>query len=98
MHSMHGLSAFFQKEQSTVINSSFPGNDAFAVLPIGFRKGLCYACLPSIFGQLLGVKLRSYFKCGEATSIHSTIRALSTSECTTPNDDVSHDLQLFFID
>ena len=44
-----------KKEQSSVINSFVSGNDVFAVLPTGFGKTLCYACLPSIFDQLLSV-------------------------------------------
>ena len=44
-----------KKEQSTVINNFVSGNNVFAVLPTGFGKTLCYACLPSIFDQLLSV-------------------------------------------
>ena len=29
------------------------GRDVFAVLPTGFGKSLCYACLPSIFDSFL---------------------------------------------
>ena len=31
------------------------GNDVFAVLPTGYGKSLCYACLPGVFNQILGV-------------------------------------------
>ena len=43
-------------EQQMVINSFVSGNDVFAVLPTGFGKTLCYACLPSIFDSLLETK------------------------------------------
>ena len=42
-----------KREQRIVINSFVSGNDVFAVLPTGFGKTLCYACLPSIFDSLL---------------------------------------------
>ena len=42
-----------KREQQMVINSFVSGNDVFAVLPTGFGKTLCYACLPSIVDSLL---------------------------------------------
>ena len=38
----------------SVITNFATGNDVFAVLPTGFGKILCYACLPTLFDQLLG--------------------------------------------
>ena len=31
------------------------GRDIFAVLPMGYGKGLCYRCLPTVFDILLGM-------------------------------------------
>lgn len=42
-----------KKEQYEVISSFICGNDVMAVLPTGFGKSLCYACLPFIFDNLL---------------------------------------------
>ena len=41
--------------QRDVISSLVVGNDVFAVLPTGYVKSLCYACLPSVFNQALGI-------------------------------------------
>ena len=41
-----------KEEQLDVIASFVKGKDAFAVLPTGFGKGLCYACLPRVFDCL----------------------------------------------
>ena len=38
-----------KKEQKEIILDFILANDVFAVLPTGFRKSLCYACLPGIF-------------------------------------------------
>ena len=35
--------------QMDVLVSFVTGNDVFAVLPTGFGKSLCYACLPGMF-------------------------------------------------
>ena len=35
-----------KEEQLDVITSFVKGKDVFAVLPTGFGKSLCYACLP----------------------------------------------------
>jgi len=35
--------------QKNVISSFVLGNDVFAVLPTGYGKSLCYACLPGVF-------------------------------------------------
>jgi len=41
--------------QKNVISSFVLGNDVFAVLPTGYGKSLCYACLPGVFNQILDV-------------------------------------------
>jgi len=46
--------SFLKKEQLEVILDFVLGNDVFAVLPTGFGKTLCYACIPGIFNNLLG--------------------------------------------
>ena len=41
-------------EQLEVLLHFVQGRDVFAVLPTGFGKSLCYACLPLAFDRLLG--------------------------------------------
>ena len=36
-----------------VVTSFLRGRDVFAVLPTGFGKSLCYACLPAAFDKIL---------------------------------------------
>jgi len=43
-----------KEEQRSVIINFVTGNDVFAVMPTGYGKTLCYACLPNLFDQLLG--------------------------------------------
>ena len=43
-------------EQLQVVSGIVSGRDVFAVLPTGFGKSLCYACLPTVFGLVLLVK------------------------------------------
>ena len=38
--------------QMEVILAFVSGNNAFAILPTGFGKTLCYACLPGLFNLL----------------------------------------------
>jgi len=40
--------------QLEVIMNFISGRDVFAVLPTGFGKSLCYACLPGVFDNLSG--------------------------------------------
>lgn len=39
-------------EQMEVVTNILSG-DVFAVLPTGFGKSLCFACLPAVFDELL---------------------------------------------
>ena len=41
-----------KQEQKIVINQFLAGKDVFAVLPTGFGKTLCFACLPSIYDDI----------------------------------------------
>ena len=43
-----------KKEQHAVITNFVSGNDVFGILPTGYGKTLCYACLPGIFDEILG--------------------------------------------
>ena len=43
-------------EQMNVIISFLSDRDVFAVLPTGFGKTLCYACLPLVFDKLSRTK------------------------------------------
>ena len=47
--------ADLKSHQLEVILAFITGNDVFAVLPTGYGKSLCYACLPIIFDHLLGI-------------------------------------------
>ena len=39
-------------EQLDVIGALLERRDTFAILPTGFRKSLCYACLPAAFDSI----------------------------------------------
>ena len=41
-----------KKEQLEIIHGFLNGRDVFGVLPTGFGKSLCYACLPILFDEL----------------------------------------------
>ena len=43
-----------EMEQKDAIISFVQGSDVFEVLPTGFGKSLCYACLPLLFDRLSG--------------------------------------------
>ncbi len=40
-----------KKEQLDVVVAFMSGKDVFAVLPTGYGKSLCYACLPFAFKE-----------------------------------------------
>ena len=40
-------------EQLDVAIAYVEGRDVFAILPTGFGKSLCYACLPASFDRML---------------------------------------------
>lgn len=40
-------------EQLKIITALVRGRDVFGILPTGYGKSLCYACLPTVFDQLL---------------------------------------------
>ena len=48
-----GYARGMKEEQLEVLVAFLSGSDVFAVLPTGFGKSLCYACLPFAF-ELLG--------------------------------------------
>lgn len=42
-----------KSEQLQIVESFVTGHDVFGVLPTGYGKSLCYACLPAVFENLL---------------------------------------------
>ena len=42
-----------KQHQQQVIECFVGGSDVFGVLPTGYGKSLCYACLPLVFDKLL---------------------------------------------
>lgn len=47
-----------KKEQLQVVVAFLSGRDVFAVLPTGFGKSLCYACLPLAFEEAMSLDER----------------------------------------
>ena len=41
------------KQEQLRVVEAFVERDVFAVLPTGYGKSLCYACLPIVFDKLL---------------------------------------------
>ena len=48
-----------KQEQVDVVTAFLKGKDVFAILPTGFGKSLCYACLPAAL-DILNKKERGY--------------------------------------
>ena len=48
-----------KQEQMDVATAFLEGKDVFAILPTGFGKSLCYACLPAAL-DILNKKERGY--------------------------------------
>jgi len=46
-----------REQQKTVITKFVAGSDVFAILPTGYGKSLCYACLPDVFDKLLKLQI-----------------------------------------
>ena len=44
------------KQEQLRVVEAFVGLDVFAVLPTGYGKSLCYACLPIVFDKLLATE------------------------------------------
>ena len=42
-----------KSEQLQIVEAFVTGHDVFGVLPTGYGKSLCYACLPAVFDHLL---------------------------------------------
>lgn len=42
-----------RSEQLQIVESFVTGHDVLGVLPTGYGKSLCYACLPLVFDRLL---------------------------------------------
>ena len=45
-----------KQEQLRVVEAFVEGRDVSAVLPTGYGKSLCYACLPIVFDKLLATE------------------------------------------
>ena len=53
LHGIHSLGyEDIREKQSEVVESFLNGHDVFGVLPTGYGKSLCYACLPAVFDYL----------------------------------------------
>ena len=61
-----------KEEQKVVISGFVMGSDVFAILPTGFGKTLCYACLPNVFDKLYGVDNSVIVVISPLTSIMKT--------------------------
>ena len=59
-----------KEEQKKIVESFVSGKDIFAVMPTGYGKSLCYACLPIVFDLLLG----------RETANHSIVNSYNASD------------------
>lgn len=57
-------------ERYKIVKSFLSGNDVFGVLPTGYGKSLCYACLPLAFDKLEGsscsISIKIYCYCSDS--------------------------------
>ena len=44
-----------REHQKNVVTNFVAGNDVFVILPTGYGKSLCYACLPGTFDKFLNI-------------------------------------------
>jgi len=65
--------------QKNVISSFVLGNDVFAVLPTGYGKSLCYACLPGVFNQINQKHFPHILRASIRFSISIPLCSISTS-------------------
>ena len=42
----------FKPDQKTIVSGLLEGRDVFAILPTGYGKSLCYACLPWVYDEV----------------------------------------------
>ena len=42
----------FKSDQETIVSGLLEDRDVFAILPTGYRKSLCYACLPWVYDEI----------------------------------------------
>lgn len=62
---------YMKPEQLQLVLKFVEGSDVFAVLPTGFGKSLCYACLPLVFDAILKSKRRhSRHSCNTSSSYY----------------------------
>jgi len=52
------------------------GRDIFAVLPMGYGKGLCYRCLPTEFDILLGTVEKTVSLMLECNDFHTATTSM----------------------